>query len=109
MKKMKRIFNTLMFMAMALLSFSCQEELDIEVPVNESIILDLSSGGLTKTTVEDNDRESFINHVDVLIFNVGTDNKPANRVHYEKVTVNDAAKVVLAASRKDFTQYTKYS
>ena len=108
MKKMKRIFNTLMFMAMALLSFSCQEELDIEMPVNESIILDLSSGGLTKSIVEDNDRESFINHIDVMIFETGADNKPADRIHHEKISVNDPAKVVLAVKRTEFEPNKEY-
>ena len=97
-----------MFMAMALLSFSCQEELDIEMPVNESIILDLSSGGLTKTTVEDNDRESFINHIDVMIFETGADNKPADRIHHEKISVNDPAKVVLAVKRTEFEPNKEY-
>ena len=105
---MKRILNTLICMAMALLSFSCQEELDIEVPVNESIILDLSSGGLTKATVEDTDRESFINHIDVLIFETGNDNKPAGRFHHEKITVNDPARVVLAVKRTEFESGKKY-
>ena len=108
MKKMKRILNTLICMAMALLSFSCQEELDIEGPVNESIILDLSSGGLTKATVEDTDRESFINHIDVLIFETGNDNKPAGCFHHEKITVNDPARVVLAVKRTEFESGKKY-
>ena len=108
MKKMKRILNTLICMAMALLSFSCQEELDIEMPVNESIILDLSSGGLTKATVEDTDRESFINHIDVLIFETGNDNKPAGCFHHEKITVNDPARVVLAVKRTEFESGKKY-
>lgn len=108
MKKMKRIFNTLICMATALLSFSCQDELNIEMPVNESIILDLSSGGLTKATVADEDHESFINHIDVLIFEVGNDNKPADCRHHEKVTVTDPANVVLAARRTDFDENTRY-
>ena len=45
--KMKRIINTLIILAVSMLAFSCQETEKLEVTMNESIVLDLSSG-LTK-------------------------------------------------------------
>lgn len=78
----------------------------IEVPVNESIILNLSSGSSTRAA--DEDYESYINHLDVLIFEVGSDNKPAGRKYHEKFVVGNAASVTLSAKRSDFGSNVKY-
>ena len=96
---MKRILNTLLISAVAMLAFSCQEELGVNAPMNESIVLDLSSG-LTKAA--DTDVESFVNHLDVFIFDVnGTE--PGAEVYYERYQVNNAASLVLNAKRSTFT------
>ena len=101
---MKRILNTLLISAVAMLAFSCQEELGVNAPMNESIVLDLSSG-LTKAA--DTDVESFVNHLDVFIFDVnGTE--PGVEVYYERYQVNNAASLVLNAKRSTFTAGQKY-
>ena len=101
---MKRILNTLLISAVAMLAFSCQEELGVNAPMNESIVLDLSSG-LTKAA--DTDVESFVNHLDVFIFDVnGTE--PGAEVYYERYQVNNAASLVLNAKRSTFTAGQKY-
>ena len=87
-----------------MLAFSCQEELGVNAPMNESIVLDLSSG-LTKAA--DTDVESFVNHLDVFIFDVnGTE--PGAEVYYERYQVNNAASLVLNAKRSTFTAGQKY-
>ena len=87
-----------------MLAFSCQEEIGVNVPMNESIVLDLSSG-LTKAA--DTDVESFVNHLDVFIFDVnGTE--PGAEVYYERYQVNNAASLVLNAKRSTFTADQKY-
>lgn len=106
MNKMKRIINTLICMEAALFSLSCQEELIIDKPVAESIILDLSSGELTKAA--DENHESYVKHIDVLVFTVGSDDKPAGCFYHEKITVNNTSTVSLAARRSDFGENTKY-
>ena len=101
---MKRILNTLLISAVAMLAFSCQEELGVNAPMNESIVLDLSSG-LTKAA--DTDVESFVNHLDVFIFDVnGTE--PGAEFYYERYQVNNAASLVLNAKRSTFTAGQKY-
>ena len=87
-----------------MLTFSCQEEIGVNAPMNESIVLDLSSG-LTKAA--DTDVESFVNHLDVFIFDVnGTE--PGAEVYYERYQVNNAASLVLNAKRSTFTAGQKY-
>ena len=87
-----------------MLAFSCQEEIGVNVPMNESIVLDLSSG-LTKAA--DTDVESFVNHLDVFIFDVnGTE--PGAEVYYERYQVNNAASIALNAKRSDFATGQKY-
>ena len=64
---MKRILDTLIIAALSVLALSCQEEFGGNVPMNESIVLDLSSG-ITKAA--DSQTESFVNHLDVFIINM---------------------------------------
>ena len=76
----------------------------MNAPMNESIVLDLSSG-LTKAA--DTDVESFVNHLDVFIFDVnGTE--PGAEVYYERYQVNNAASLILNAKRSTFTAGQKY-
>lgn len=101
---MKRILNTLLISAAALLSFSCQMKEMMNVTVNEAIVLDLSSG-LTKA--DHSSTESFVNHLDVFIFE-SVSAAPAGKVYYGRYSVNNASSVVLNAKRSDFDQSKKY-
>lgn len=102
--KMKRILNTLTCFAVLLTAFSCQQELIVDVSVNESIILDLSSG-LTKA--DDTDTESYIDHIDVFIFAV-SGSTPGQCVVHEHFTVNNTPTVTLEAKRTDFPENAEY-
>ena len=62
----KRVWNIILLSAVLLSAVSCLEKEMVEMPVNESIILDLASAG-TKA-VADNETESYINSLDVFIF-----------------------------------------
>ena len=102
--KMKRILNTLLISAVSVLAFSCQEMPDIDVASNESIVLDISSG-LTKAA--DTDVESFVSHLDVIIFDVdGT--VPGNKVYSGRYNVNNASSVTLNAKRSSFPAGSRY-
>lgn len=102
--KMKRILNTLLISAVSVLAFSCQEMPDIDVASNESIVLDISSG-LTKAA--DTDVESFVSHLDVIIFDVdGT--MPGNKVYSGRYSVNNASSVTLDARRSSFPAGSRY-
>ncbi len=103
--KMKRIINTLLCTAALLLAASClQEEMVVETPVNESIILDLSSG-LTKA--EQTATESYVNNLDVFIFDVSA-GRPDNLIVHETFAVNNASKVTLDAKRSSFGENQEY-
>lgn len=102
--KMKRILNTLLISAVSVLAFSCQEMPDVDVTANESIVLDISSG-LTKAA--DTDVESFVSHLDVIIFDVdGT--IPGNKVYSGRYDVNNASSVTLNAKRSSFPAGSRY-
>ena len=101
---MKRIINTILISAMAALSFSCQMKDEMSLPMNESIVLDLSSG-LTKAA--HTSTEAFVNHVDVFIFEA-ISGAPASGKHYGRYIVNNAASLTLDAKRSDFDQSKKY-
>ena len=95
--KMKRIINTLAILTVSILSFSCQETEVLEVTMNESIVLDLSSG-LTKA--DDTAAESFVNHLDIFIFKAvqsGSDYTHGERVYYGRYSVNNSSSVTLDA------------
>ena len=101
---MKRILNTLLISAVSVLAFSCQEMPDIDVASNESIVLDISSG-LTKAA--DTDVESFVSHLDVIIFDIdGT--LPGNKVYSGRYNVNNASSVTLNAKRSSFPAGSRY-
>ena len=101
---MKRILNTLLISAVAVLAFSCQEEHGLDVAMNESIVLDISSG-LTKAA--DTDVESFVNHLDVIIFDVdGT--TPGTKVYSGRYPVNNATSVTLSAKRSSFAANQRF-
>ena len=102
--KMKRILNTLLISAVAVLAFSCQEEHGLDVAMNESIVLDISSG-LTKAA--DTDVESFVNHLDVIIFDVdGT--TPGSKVYSGRYSVNNATSVTLSVKRSSFAANQRF-
>ena len=82
----------------------------MDVPVNEAIVLDLSSG-LTKAetdlTKPDTPTESYVHHIDVFIFddNAG---RPAVLKHYDRYTVNNAPQLTLTAKRSSFVAEQPY-
>ena len=101
---MKRILNTLLISAVSVLAFSCQEMPDVDVTANESIVLDISSG-LTKAA--DTDVESFVSHLDVIIFDVD-ETIPGNKVYSGRYNVNNASSVTLNAKRSSFPAGSRY-
>ena len=80
------------------------------MPVNEAIVLDLSSG-LTKAetdiTKPDTPTESYVRHIDVLIFddNAGF---PDDLKHYDRYVVNNAQQLTLTAKRTSFVANQPY-
>jgi hypothetical protein len=101
---MNRILNTLIISAVSVFAFSCQEVSEIDATANESIVLDISSG-ITKA--EDTDVESFVSHLDVLIFDVDG-NGPGSKVYSGRYNVNNASSVTLNARRSSFSAGSRY-
>lgn len=100
---MKRIIDTLIISSVLMLAFSCQEREMLEVDMNESIVLNLSSG-VTKT--EDTPIESFVKHIDVFIFKAvpqGTGYVCGEKIHYGRYGVNNSGSVTLNARRSSFS------
>lgn len=106
--KMKRIINTLATLAVSILAFSCQEREVLEVTMNESIVLDLSSG-LTKA--DDTAAESFVNHLDIFIFKAvlsGSDYTHGDKVYYGRYSVNNSPSVTLDLKRSSFSETDRF-
>ena len=83
---------------------SCAMKDDINIPQNDSIVLDISSG---MTKMEDTQAESFVSHLDVFIFQ--TENGvPQNREYYGRYQVNNSPTLTLKALRTDFEQDREY-
>ena len=101
---MKRILNTIIISALATLSFSCQVKDEMAVPMNETIVLDLSSG-LTKA--DHTSTEAFVEHIDVFIFE-SVSGAPTTGKHYGRYIVNNASSLTLNAKRSEFDQTKKY-
>ena len=101
---MKRIINTILISTLAFVSFSCQMKEEMAVQMNESIVLDLSSG-LTKA--DHNSTEAFVNHIDVFIFEA-VSGVPVNGRHYGRYIVNNASSLTLDAKRSDFDEAKTY-
>ena len=101
---MKRIINTILVSAISVLSFSCQMKEEMNVLMNESIVLDLSSG-LTKA--EHSSTEAFVNHIDVFIFEA-VSGAPTTGKHYGRYVVNNASSLTLSAKRSNFDQAKQY-
>ncbi len=102
---MKRIINILICTAVMVLAVSCsRHEIDMPVEYNDRIEINLSSAA---TKVADTDTESYLDHVDIIIFrHDGTD--PTDVAHYERVDVNGASKSVLMARRSSFSPTVGY-
>ena len=96
----KRVWNIILLSAVLLSAVSCLEKEMVEVPVNESIILDLASAG-TKS-VADNETESYINSLDVFIFKADENNAKGERVYYDRYEVNNSGSLTLNCKRSEF-------
>lgn len=101
---MKRIIQTILTSAIAALSFSCQMKENMGVLMNESIVLDISSG---VTKADHSSTEAFVNHIDVFIFEA-VSGAPSVGKHYGRYVVNNASSLTLDAKRSDFDPLRKY-
>ena len=104
---MKRILNTLLISAVSALMLSCTMEDYLSMPKSESIVIDLSSGVTKATVKEDSEEESFVNHIDVFIFE-DNDGSPDARKSYGRYQLNNASQMTLNAQRSDFGENAYY-
>ena len=104
---MKRIINTVLISAASALMFSCNLQEELNVPMNETIVLDLSSAVTKADIKDDNPTESFVNHIDVLIFddNAGS---PDVMKSYGRYVVNNSSRLTLADRRSSFEPSAPY-
>ena len=103
---MKRIINILIISAVAALSFSCIGKEDLSLPMNESIVLDLSSG-LTKAEYS-SQAEMFVSYIDVFIFKAAQIKFDSQLSHYGRYNVNNSSSVTLSAKRSSFEEGQNY-
>jgi hypothetical protein len=104
---MKRIINTLLISTLSVLFFSCAQQESLEVPMNEAIVLDISSSATKADFKEDNATESFVHHIDVLIF-TDVDGISGVVKHYDRYVVNNASQLTLDVKRSSFEVGASY-
>ena len=102
---MKRIIDTLIISAVLMLAFSCQEREALEIDMNESIVLDLSSG---MTKAEATTTETFVNHLDVFIFKAESGSVHGEKVYYGRYGVNNSQSVTLNVRRSSFNEQDRF-
>ena len=91
-----------------MLAFSCQETELLEVDMNESIVLDLSSG---ETRADDSPAESFVSHLDIFIFKAdqsGSGYTQGEKAYYGRYSVNNASSITLDAKRSSFGENDRF-
>ena len=101
---MKRVFKLFIGVAVSVLLYSCQEQENFEVAMNEEIVLELSSSA---TRAADTNEESYVDYIDVFIFD-SEDGAPTHKVYYERHQVNNARQLSLNAKRSSFDKDGKY-
>ena len=90
---------------LAAISFSCQMKEQMQLPVNESILLNLSS---TVTKAEQSSTEAYVDHLDVFVFTAETDG-PGEKVYYGRYRVNNSSSLTLDTKRSSFDKDAKYN
>ena len=100
---MKRIIN--IFIAVVALALaSCYSEDIYNGPINEEIVIELSSA---TSRAEHNATESYVEHIDIFIFEneAGT---PGATKHYERQQLNNSPSLTLNARRSSFAEGATY-
>ena len=108
----RRMIDILMLLAASVLLFSCNAGEALDVPMNEGIVLDISSPvtrlSVTDEELESTDAESFVNHIDVFIFEDVDGSATGEVKHYGRYIVNNASRFTLDAKRSGFTAGQNY-
>ena len=105
---MNRIINTLLISALSMLLFSCAKEEAFEKPMmNEDITIEISSGLTKAGYMEDNQTESFVNHIDVFFFedNAGS---PDVMKHHGRYEINNSPRLTIDKPRSYFSENVAY-
>ena len=102
---MKQILNFILATLVAFLFTACHKEEAFDAPMNDGIILDLSSS--PETRASSTSTESFISHLDVFIFE-DSSGLPSANVYYGRYEVNNRESVILDAKRSSFVENASY-
>ena len=108
-----RGLHILFVFAAMLFIVGCSSLYDDEVPQPEKeeyIKLYFSPLGQTRGTIEDNEYESYLRHLDIVIYKVANDGVTYSGVYHERVNVSATPDGVatLRRTKKDFEEDVKY-
>lgn len=105
---MKQILNFILAVLVAILITACHKEEVFDVPMNDVIILNLSSS--PETRAASTPIESFVSHFDVFIFedNNGSPSEDSGEAYLGRYEVNGRETVTLNAKRSSFDVNAKY-
>ena len=102
---------------MLLSAVSCTSEWD-EVKTSASdgekyITLEFKTPGVgvgTRAEVEDNACESFMSHIDVVIYEYNSENRSYTPFHHERINVSDTptGRATIGKTKKDFVENAEY-
>ncbi len=91
----------------SVLLFACNLQEELSIPTDETIILDLSSAVTRAGVKDDNPTESFVSHIDVLIFDDNAGSPDVMR-SYGRYVVNNSSRLTLTDRRSSFEAAKPY-
>ena len=106
-----RILHMIAFILMLLLAVSCIGVIDDEMPGEEDkyITLDFKVPGvMTRTEIADNEYESFMSHIDVIIYEYSAG--IYSPFHHERIDVSGSpdGKATISKTKRDFAENGEY-
>lgn len=106
-----RILHMIAFILMLLMAVSCIGVIDDEMPGEEDMYITLDfkvPGVMTRTEIADNEYESFMSHIDVIIYEYSAG--IYSPFHHERIDVSGSpdGKATISKTKRDFAENGEY-
>ncbi len=108
-----RILHIIALVVMPLIVASCSNTFDDEIVTSEENYITLNfkvPRVATRGQVEDNEYESYMSHIDVIIYEYVAGDKPYTPFHYQRIDVSatPTGNVTIAKTKRDFREMGEY-
>lgn len=108
-----RVLHIIALLVMSFVAVSCSTVFDDDTTYGDNgyITLNFKAPGVsTRGEVEDNEYESYMSHLDVVIYEYVGGENPYTPFHYERINVSatPTGKATIAKTKEDFTEMGEY-